>query len=426
MLGLALDHLVVAAVHELLPRVGSQHLVSRALGAAVDSQQGEPAAERHEEAAAALGDVGARVQAEGPAGLRGFGLGRHALVLEQHVVLEGDVSQAREDGRGHEVVRVRAEAVDDVVVVVHVDHGDLRVGHAEEALGEPHAVALQIKGLELVLQLRREGRVVLVYRVADGQPLPEDGGLVHDDVVVDLVAAPDHDVEGPRLVRVEHVAPQRVGPAELVGRHAQAEAVAAVEHDVHGLATCWYPEARRRPAVDAVRDALLLVEKLHLDVEAPEREPALRVQPEPSHVLVLVQLLAVLLRPLQPASERPRQLRHPRLERDVGRAAHFFEQAIVRLDPREILGLLKVVYRPHVESLALAAQHGVARDRVDIFRRQHLAARELRWRWRQQLDRLRKQAQRRRDLVRRVVVTRNNHDAAAPYLPVRHGGATLC
>jgi len=174
------------------------------------------------------------------------------------------------------------------VVVIHVDHGDLRIRQSEEALREPHTISLEVKLLHLFLHLGRKRRIVLVVRVANVQPLVKELAFARYAVVVKLVTTADHGVEGLRLMRVQHIPPHGVRAAELVGLGAEAEAVAAVEHDVHGLSARWDPEPHAGSSVDAVGDPLLLGLELHLDVEAPEGMSALGVQAEAPNILVLL------------------------------------------------------------------------------------------------------------------------------------------
>ncbi|KAI6764540.1 hypothetical protein HG530_008329 [Fusarium avenaceum] len=175
------------------------------------------------------------------------------------------------------VVRIRSISVKNVMVIPHIDHGDLRACKTEQPLGEPHAISLKVEVLQLSLHVRSESGSVLMDRVANVKPLFEEATFFRDTVVVDLVTTTNHKMERSALVVVEHIAPHGVGAAQLIRLHAHAEAVAAVEHHVHRLGLSGYPETCSRSAVDAIRDALLLITELNLDIEAPESASTFRV-----------------------------------------------------------------------------------------------------------------------------------------------------
>ena len=100
-----------------------------------------------------------------------------------------------------------ATYIDNVVVVPNVDHGYLRVCHAEQTLREPHRVPIKIELLQLVLQLFGERCVVLVMRVLAFSPLSEERSVPHCSIIVDLIASANHHVEWPRLVGVQNIPP---------------------------------------------------------------------------------------------------------------------------------------------------------------------------------------------------------------------------
>src|SRR3569833_1009364 len=106
------------------------------------------------------------------------------------------------------------------------------VATAQNGYG-PADVVLQIVVVALLTQLLGEGVLETLLRVADVGPLSQ-GAVDADAVVVDLVAASYYDVERRVLVLPQHVVPQsRPAPGVLFG--ADAEAVAGVELDPHGL-----------------------------------------------------------------------------------------------------------------------------------------------------------------------------------------------
>ena len=240
-------------------------LVAGALGAGVDADEGDALAQAHVQVATPLLDVGAGPLADDPAVVLGLvledvgvlelagvgaggavdglhGLGRvggvggergRDVVLEEAVVLEGDAADAAEDGAAHEVVGVGAEAVDDVVVVPDVDLGDAAVGLLEGLGGVPADVV----GVVVLVAALAHGVVKVVgatlVGVGDAGPLLQ-GPVDADAVVVDLVAAPDHDMEGLLGVDAQDIVPQ-VGAEPGVHVGTDGEAVAGVEHHAHGL-----------------------------------------------------------------------------------------------------------------------------------------------------------------------------------------------
>ena len=94
-------------------------------------------------------------------------------MLEQHVVFESHSAKTSKDAIAHEVVRVGSEAVNDIVVVPDVDHWDLAVGHTEQALREPHSVAVEVELFQLFLHLFAKVGSVLTFRVLDLKPVAE-------------------------------------------------------------------------------------------------------------------------------------------------------------------------------------------------------------------------------------------------------------
>lgn len=102
------------------------------------------------------------------------------------------------------------------MIVPHVYHWDLGVGHAEETLGEPHRVPFEIKSLQLLLHGRRKVGFMFMMWVFDLEPLPEKWALFHDSVVVNLVPSANHDMERSCLMTIEHIAPKRVRSRKVI------------------------------------------------------------------------------------------------------------------------------------------------------------------------------------------------------------------
>ncbi|KAI3483435.1 hypothetical protein L1887_53662 [Cichorium endivia] len=211
---------------------------------------------------------------------------------EEEVAARADVV---EDGGAHELVRIRAEAVDEVVVVEHVDHGHLRDGLGERAAAEPLAVVVKHVAVDARADFVGEGHGHALLGVALVVPLLHLG-LAHELVAVDLIAATDDGVVGLGGVRLEQVVPQRVGTVELGLVDAGAEAVAAVSGPAEVLRLGGHEEGVSGEAldrlglrvgvslaVDRIVHGELVVGHGDLDLEAPKGERALGA-------VVLVQL----------------------------------------------------------------------------------------------------------------------------------------
>lgn len=84
---------------------------------------------------------------------------------------------------------------------------------------------------------------MLNYGTFQGNPVLEQFGFRHDSVIVDLISATNHAVEGPHLVRVENIPPKWVGATVWIWINGICEAIAAVEHDVHCFPSSRHPEA---------------------------------------------------------------------------------------------------------------------------------------------------------------------------------------
>ena len=100
-------------------------------------------------------------------------------------------------------------------------------------------------------------------------------------------------MEWTALVAVQNITPQRIWARKVVRLHRQREAIARVEHDVHGLATSRHPESYGRAAVDTVRNTRLLRTQFNLQTEAPESDATLTVQTMGFDLAILAQLLTI-------------------------------------------------------------------------------------------------------------------------------------
>ena len=238
------------------------------------------------------------------------------MVLEQHVVLVRNTSDTAEDGAAHEVVSVRAEAINNVMVIPDVQLRDLAVGVREGSHAVPLDVVVKVEHVALVAHVLAKGEVATLLGVSNGGPRRQRATDTHA-VVVDLVAASDHDVEGRLLVHAEDVVPEsRARPCLLVGAH--GETVARVEHDAHALLLRGHEEAclpvqvlaiLRAHAGDTVVPDRFLVKEGHLNGELPE-----------SALLVFVQLHALDL--LRPSGLPSAAILQAELFRDVACRSH--------------------------------------------------------------------------------------------------------
>ena len=102
------------------------------------------------------------------------------------------------------------------VVIPHVYHWDLGVGHAEKTLRKPHGVPFEIEGLQLFTHRQRKVSFVFMMWIFDLKPRPEKGALAHDSVVVNLVSSANHYMEWSRLVTIEHISPERIRSRECI------------------------------------------------------------------------------------------------------------------------------------------------------------------------------------------------------------------
>lgn len=269
-------HLTLEAREDGVIRVGIIDLVTSALRASVDPHECYAPAETHVQASAPFLHIRPRAGSHDPTGVllvpfknegvlqlpgvsagcaidslhrlggvRGVGrLGRRYVMLEQTVVLVRHASDAAEDRALHEVVGIGAEAVDDIVVVPDVDLGNPSAGTLEGFMSiPPHVVPVVVViavSSQLVVEIMRPSLV----RVGDVGPLPERA-INPDAVIIDLVAAADHDMERSDRMKSENVVPQRwTSPALRV--RPDGETITGIEHDAHRIAHGRYDKVPRR------------------------------------------------------------------------------------------------------------------------------------------------------------------------------------
>ena len=147
--------------------------------------------------------------------------------LEEEKVKVATSSDVVEDGCTHKVVRVGTEAVDEVVVVEHVDHGDLCDGLSKGSTAEPLAVVVEHVAIDAGANLVGERHSHAFLCIALVVPLLHLG-LPHERIAVDLVATTDDGVVWLSSMRLEQIVPERVGAVELSLVDTRAETIAAV------------------------------------------------------------------------------------------------------------------------------------------------------------------------------------------------------
>lgn len=225
-----------------------------------------------------------------PVRMRGLADTINLVVNEKLEEEEEEVSSAAnvvENRCTHELVRISAETVDQVVVVKHVNHGDLCDGLGERATAEPFAVVVEHVSVDAIADfvgqrvshtLLRVGLVVPVLHL----------GLTDELVTVDLITAANEGMVWLGGVRLEQVVPERVGAVEIGLVDAGTEAVATVTSPSEVLRLGGKEEGvsshtldslglrgGMRLAIDRVVHSELVISQRNLDLETPESERAL-------------------------------------------------------------------------------------------------------------------------------------------------------
>ena len=103
------------------------------------------------------------------------------------------------------------------MIVPHVDHWDLGIGHAEKTLGEPHRISLKVECFQFLTHGRRKVSSTFMVWILDMKPFVEKWALFRDSIVVYLVSSTNHDMERSCLMTIEHIAPKRVRSREVIG-----------------------------------------------------------------------------------------------------------------------------------------------------------------------------------------------------------------
>ena len=103
------------------------------------------------------------------------------------------------------------------MIIPHIYHRDLGVGHAKKTLREPHRVSFKIEGFELFMHRRRKVSFMLMMWILDLEPFAKKWALDHDSVVVNLVPSTNHDMERSCLMTIEHISPEWVRSREIIG-----------------------------------------------------------------------------------------------------------------------------------------------------------------------------------------------------------------
>ena len=93
------------------------------------------------------------------------------------------------------------------MIIPDVDHRNLGIGHAEQALGKPHSISIKVETLQFFLHLGSEGSMVLLGGNFELRPLAKVVCFDHHSIVIDLVPTSDHHMERSSLMRIQHIAP---------------------------------------------------------------------------------------------------------------------------------------------------------------------------------------------------------------------------
>jgi len=116
------------------------------------------------------------------------------MVLEKTVVFETHSTNSPEDRTLHKAVGVGAESINYVVVIPDIDLWYCGIRTSKWFCAEPPHIIIKVVLVTLGPQLLVKWIIPPLFRIADGCPLLE-GTVNSNSVVVDLVAATNHDVE---------------------------------------------------------------------------------------------------------------------------------------------------------------------------------------------------------------------------------------
>lgn len=141
------------------------------------------------------------VRGHGLRSIRGKGRdGRRSVVLEEAVVLEANPTNASEDGAFHEAVCVGAKSVDNVMVVPDIDLRNGCIGTCERLGAIPADIVLEVVFVAVGPHLVVKRKVSSLVRVANVCPGLERA-IDSNTIIVDLITATNHDMEGSLFVR---------------------------------------------------------------------------------------------------------------------------------------------------------------------------------------------------------------------------------
>lgn len=128
-------------------------------------------------------------------------------MLEETVVFEADTAYASKDGASHEMIRIRAEPIDDIVVVPDVDLRYLRIRRSERLGAIPSNVVVEVIFVAVFPHALIKWVVSSFGGI--GNPRPLFQWPIHaNSIVVDLVTTADHDMEGFLMVDSQDIIPQ--------------------------------------------------------------------------------------------------------------------------------------------------------------------------------------------------------------------------
>lgn len=128
-------------------------------------------------------------------------------MLEEAIVLERDTANATEDGTFHELVSVRAETINDVVIIPDIDLRNRSVGRRKRFSAIPADVIVEVVLVAILTHLVVEWKDTTFVRVGDLCPGFE--WAIHSNaIIVNLVTPSDHDMKGTFLVGAQDVIPE--------------------------------------------------------------------------------------------------------------------------------------------------------------------------------------------------------------------------
>lgn len=151
-------------------------------------------------------------------------------MLENHVVLVGDVSDGQEEGQFHCQVVVGPESINDVMIIVDVNHRNQGHGHGEKRLKgaavgslpvattEPSHVVLQVKLSHLAQGFLIGFEQSFLQWVALFHPPLKALRVQLDSVRVYLITTTKHNMVVLASVLLQHIEPKRVFEPRCVCR----------------------------------------------------------------------------------------------------------------------------------------------------------------------------------------------------------------